>query len=247
MNSLENNEVAVNLELLKTLRILHIFDPNSPKIFNYNVFRLASVLAMVISLCIVVYGLFGFINGTELTENMDSLTVIQFINTYIMCFQGIVKTVIFTYNADKIWDLLDLCRLNFLTSKICQTTRILYNYRKISIILTNFIANFGFAIILMWSISPLFINAFNLINSDISILRYENIFNLLYPISLSVYNQNYFLFYFMEALVNVFSGYVIIQTNVILVTFFLVLIPQYEIIFSAFENLGHKYDIQNGK
>jgi len=248
MGSFETNEVAINLELFKTLRIFHFFKPNGPKIFGYNVYRLASILVTVIALCTVLYGSFGLVVGTELKSNMDTLTKIQSMNTYVMCFQAVFKTATLTYYADAFWDLLHLTRISFLESEKCSKyVGKLYKYRKISIISTKFIAQSAYGIICMWCMFPLVINAYNTINSDTSILRFENIFNLMYPVTLSVYNQYYLIFFFMESIVNVFCGYVILGTNVIFVSFFLVIIPQYEIIFMAFENLGHEHAFKNGK
>lgn len=248
MNSFETNEMVVNLELFKALRIFHLFNPKAgPKIFNFNVYRLATILVTATVLCIVVYGSSGLIVGTELKNNMDSLTKVQFVGTYVIVIQAVLKAAIITYNADKFWELLHLGRINFLSEKCSKYIGIFYKYRKISMISTKCITILGVVIIFMWTLFPLVINVYNMNKSDTLILRYENILNLFYPVTLSVYNQYYFVFYFMENIVNLFYSYVIIVTNIILISFFLVLISQYETIFMAFENVGYKYEFQNGK
>jgi len=237
-DSFDNQEVAINLVLFKMLQFFYLCNPKSLRIFNYNIYHLIVNLYTVITQCIVAFGSFGFFNTIVLNNNDDRITLPLFIVIQEGNFLALMKISFIIYNSDKIWDLLNLTRLKFLTSSQCSKyTRLLHENHINSITITNVFSSFAAIVALLWVVSPIVVNVY-MIKSGIQFESYENIFNFQYPVSLRTYNQYFFIFYTFEIILSVFLLYCLTLFNSLFITFAFVLITQYEILALAYENIG---------
>jgi len=247
MESLEYDELAINFQLFSALRIFSLFDPKSLKIFNHNAYRIAGMMLLAILLCILAYGYSGHIVGSDQMKDVDETTFLVstfvFLNTFLISF----KAILIIYNTDTIWKLIRFTRIDFLSSKECSKyASIMYEGREKSVFVTNLMVVCGLILSVIWISYPLIFNAF-MIGSGTSIQRYESIYNPPYPISMSVFNQYYFIFYFMELIVVYILLLVFIIFNTIFTSFSFVFVAQYEILSRAFENIGHDQEFEKGK
>lgn len=236
MESLNEDEVLINLSLFKRNRFYHLFDPNSKKIFNYNAYRIYNIVFIVIiQACYV-------ISGIELYMEMDSvddINVMQILFVFFNNILSLLKITVFIYKADQIWDFIDLTRLDLLTSARCRDNeRILNKCRDTLIKITNFCYIMGLMVFVIWLIFPLMIEK----NLD---ERRQNIFNMLYPVSTNKYNQYFYIFYVLEIMMGWFIFYYTMMIDIFIVTFCWVSIIQYEILGRAFENIGYEDKVKN--
>lgn len=246
MNPIENQQVAINLALYKWFRLYHIFDPNSMQICGYHFYRITGVLFTIVVQCCILFGLLGCF--VEMEDTIDGFDLFVFIFFNLINFLSVLKICVFLYEANKTWDLLDLTYIHFLKSKHCEKhTKKLELVRDKSIKLTNFVFGSAAITFVIWMIYPLVTNSFLIKTGNPLNRRYQNIFNLRYPVSIHIYNQYYYVFFGIEVIVGIFQLYSSVLIDTFLVSLCWVLITQYEILKNAFENVGNEYELQKGK
>ncbi|XP_025208666.1 uncharacterized protein LOC112604025 [Melanaphis sacchari] len=240
MSSFEVLDVAFNIKLYKLLRFYDIFDPKSTKIFGYNFYRVTGIIITVLTQSYILFGQTGFFMPTEDTINYIEKSMLIFVNS--MNFLAAMKTCVFIYKANNIWDLFDVTRINFLKSEQCCKYRykILEKVRNKSIRLTNFIVVFAIISLTIWIIYPLVINFFLTTTGPNNHQGYQSILYLRYPVTTNTYNQYYFVFYTTEAILAFGIIYYSILVDTVLVSLCWIFIAQYEILSEAFGNI--KYD-----
>lgn len=236
MESLRNDRMAtVDLTPFKRFGIYQLLDPKSPKIFNYNAYRFFHTIYLIGFSCVAVL--------TAMTLFMDDnidysgLGVLFFM--YTCGVSSMINISVFLYKADTIWSLFDVIRTDFLQSRACcKYVNNLYEYYEKSTKITNTLFRFFTAIYFLWMFHPITLNMFRI--RENSNQYYENIFNIKFPVSACTYNRYYFVFYLIEI---VFETFLFVNTtiiNIFLITFYLTIIAQYEVLAHAFEDLGHE-------
>jgi len=247
MSSFEVNDVAIDISLYKLLRFYHVFDPSSSKIFGFHFYRFTGILLTVFIQSCVLFGLSGFF--MEMEDTLNYIELFEFVFVNLSNFLSVLKICIFIYKANDTWDLFEVTHTHFLKSEQCCKYRdeVLEKVRKKSIKLTNFIFGFAFMTFVIWMIYPLAVNFFMLATDQINNQRYQNIFNMRYPVTIKTYNQYYFVFYGIEVIMGAFILYNSILIDTFLVSFCWVIIAQYEILTSAFGNIGDEATFQNRK
>lgn len=237
MNTLENQEVAINLALFQRFGFYQTFDPNTTKyMFNFNIYKLTLVFLSATVLFINCFGLLGLILNME--SIVDHFALFQIIIVHLQCFLSLLEVSVYIYNAEKIWDSLDIVRLCFLTSRKCHKfINILHKYRQKSVNITNFLLVAFLIMMFIWSVIPLFIL---MIRPNNNLQRYENIINIQFPVHVHVYNEYYFIFYTMELILVIYLVYVALFIDIYIISISYVLIAQYKIIARAFENVGYE-------
>lgn len=249
MNLLDDDKVAFNSTLFKRLRFYHILTPHSPKVFSYNAYQLGVAFVIIYSSIFNTLGSIGFF--VDMEDTIDDIAVYQIIFTCINNVLSIFKIYMFVYNANEIWDLLDVTRINFMTSKHClEHINILHKYRRMSIKITNFFTIAITLTVLSWWTFPIVVNNYINPKSDgcvQSAQRYENVINFRYPLSINEYNHYFYFLYVTEAINGVIIEYGILITDVILISVSYVFIANYEIHKMAFISIGHKQTVFSGK
>jgi len=240
MSSFEVSDVAINIKLYKLLRLYHLFEPNSTEIFGYHFYRFTAILITVFIQLFVLFGLLGCFMEMEDTINDIEQFIFIFVN--LSNFLSVMKLCVFTYKAKNTWDLFDVTCIHFLKSEKCCKYRneILEKVRNKSIKLTNFLFGFATMTFIIWTIYPLVVNFFLIKTDQNNLQRYQNIFNMRYPVTINTYNQYYFFFYTIEMILGFFILYNSILIDTFLVSFCWVLIAQYEILSEAFGSIEYK-------
>ncbi|XP_060852557.1 uncharacterized protein LOC132930615 isoform X2 [Rhopalosiphum padi] len=241
---LEPNDVSINLKLFKLLYIFPLFDPKSKTICNFNVYHLAWYIINCVIGCIVVYGFFGYF--TEMEDEIDIVDQIQLIYMYLLYSVGLLKIATFLYKANKIWDLLRVTNIHFLTSTQCQThIGILLKYRKKSIKISNTIICIGIVNTIQWTLYPQVLLLLQKFNAYQSNRRFENIMNFRFPVTINDYNNNYVKFYMMESSTAVFLFYINVVIDIFFISICFVIIAQYEMIKRAYESVNSELNSEN--
>lgn len=242
MKNMKINEVAINLNLLKRFRFYHMFDPNSAKFFNRNVYQIVCIVSLAVCVCVFLFGNVElFINIDDTINDIEFLTLLF---SYFIQFICCLKINVLLYNANIIWDLIDVVRMDFLTSKLCRkNVNILYNCRDWIIKITDLYSLSGITICIEWMLAPLLINAFD---DDTTSHRKQNIFNFRFPVSIYTYNHYYILFYVMEMIPSLFIAYATIITDTFIMSLCWVIINQYRILTESFANVGFEHKSQSG-
>lgn len=233
MNRLKVKEVAINLKLLKRYHFYQIFEPDGVKIFGWNAHRFICILFIVISQTIMIYANIGLIVDLDLANAELVLVISAHLENYI-CLS---KLIVLLCNVNKIWDLFNVARLNFLKSKLCcGQVKILKKSRDQSIKMTNAYFIFTSVIMAEWLIFPIVLNTF-LAPENINEYRPHNIFEFLYPVTLRTYTDYFLTFYILDLLVAAFMLFTAVMSDTILVSICWVLSAQYEVLKQSFEKI----------
>jgi len=243
MGNIEINEVIFNLSIYKQFRLYNIIDPKSQKIFNQNAYRLFCIIFIIINLCLFFIGHVGLF--VKMEDKFDYINNVLLGAMYIEYYQFLVKVIVLIYRADIIWDLLDVAKLDFLTSEICRKNiSMLYGKRDWIIKATNVYCFIQLVICLQWMLSPLVINAFD---DNPNIHRYENILNFRFPVSIHVFNKHYALFYIIELILMLFATYTVIIVDTFIMSFCWVIGNQYQLLSKSIMDIGYEDKLQSGK
>jgi len=242
MRKVEVDKVAINLSILKLCRFYQMIDPNGTKFLNINVYRLLCLVFIAVNLCVLLLGHVGmFIIKNDTLSDIDLL---QLMFTYIQIYLGIFKISVFLYKSNLVWDLFEVARLNFLTSKLCRKNiNTMYDCQDLIIKATKYYIFVVIAVHIQWILIPLIMNAFN----DTINHQNWNIINIRFPVSTHTYNQYYIIFYVIELIIAVFSGYTMIVIDMLIMSFCWVIIILYQILTKSFADVGYANKSQLGK
>lgn len=235
--SLDNSETVINLKLFKQLRLYQLFDPSTRKIFNFNIYQLILILILFVYVCIIIFGLSGYIVGTKITP--DNISESLILCTHIVNIVTLLKAINFLYKANDIWELFNVTRINFLTSRHCR--KYINNhkkYQKLSSKIVNCIITMTIISGVIWTTFPLVLYAksFGDLNA---VERFENILNYRFPVTISTYNKYFILFYIMELIITMIVAFLQINFTIYIVSFSFVIVAQYKIIALAFASIGY--------
>lgn len=243
MRKLRAEEFAINLKLMKRSRSYQIFNPNGPKIFNCNAYRLLLVLLLVLVNCNVVYSALGFFVEMEDTLSYIDSSVIIFVMINIFLCNW--RFSVFLCNVKVIYDVFNVSRFDFFKNKhCCKYINVLTGYRDRTIKITNYFFVFSSTVMLQWILFPLVLITFTTLEDKN--IRQLNIMNLRYPVSTHTYNQYYFIFYLMEVIVAIFTMYSMIIPDLLLISWCRAIMAQQEVLTQAFKYFGQEDNSQTG-
>ncbi|XP_060849480.1 odorant receptor 67a-like [Rhopalosiphum padi] len=250
MNTTEKN-YAFDLTLFKIIGYYQMIDPNSKKIFGYNIYNVINMAIVIFTSIVTVIGLSGFFYKPDnITYEKISFKDIQIL-FYLACIMiGNLKIAITIYNAKAIWKSFNVAHESFLSNKYWKQ-----NKHKINNCGKKFARIFPwyFFMFLMtafaWSIVPIVVNNHvaskeTQINENIYI---TNIANMRYPITAKTYNKFYKIFYVSEFIVVCYSAYGLAVFDLLILGLLQLMATHYEIIASAYENFICKIENENGK
>lgn len=241
---LESNKSFID-SLFKRIRFYDLLDPSSNKMFNYNVYKLISVLIVFIIGCCMIYGQMGyFIQMEDSIDTVDSLLII-FID--LITSLSSLKIIMIVYKANDIWDLLNATRINFLTSGHCQKyIHYIHYYSNLSTKISYLLIVLLIGGLLTWGGFPLVIYAISFRNVNADCVQKERIvtaINYRYPLTINTFNEHFILFYMIELAILTFDVFVHGVFDIFIVSVGFTIIAQYEIITRAFENICAKEQI----
>ncbi|XP_022167528.1 uncharacterized protein LOC111031756 [Myzus persicae] len=250
MNPSEKN-YAFDLILFKTIGYYQMVDPNTKKIFGFNIYNVINITLVIFTSIMTLIGLSGFLYKVDsIAYEENSFQNIQML-FYLSCISlGNLKIAITVYNADAIWKLLNVAHESFISNKYCKQDKY-----KLNISGKQFVRIFPWYFFLFfmtavsWSIVPIVVN--NQVESK-ETQNNENIYmtnvaNLRYPITVKTYNTYYKSFYALEFILVFYCAYGLVVFDLFIVALLQLLATHYEIISSAYENFKYKAENKNGK
>lgn len=239
MELLRNDDATINLALFKRFYFYHLFDPNSKKIFNCNVYKVICIVSILISFGIVIYSGIGLCTEPKENVNIADPQTMQVILSYGLYVSSLAKIIIFLYKTDEIWNLFINSRIDFLKNDLCQKNiAILLKYRVKSIFVTNLLFSFDMILVCSWIMFPWVFNTFVGINNPNQ--RYLNLVNFFFPVTTDVFNRYYCIFYVMECFFMVLLFYTSTLSDIFIMSFCWTSIAHYKIITQAFATVGHE-------
>lgn len=250
MNSTEK-KYAFNLTLFKTIGYYQMVDPNSKKIFGFNIYNVINITLVIFTSIMTVIGLSGFFYKIDnITSEENSFKGIQML-FYLSCIVlGNLKIAITVYNADAIWKLFNVAHESFLSNKYCKQEKYKLNNcgKQFARIFPWYFFMF-FMTAFAWSTIPIVVNynsASNETQNNENIYM-TNIANLRYPITVKTYNKFYKSFYVLEFIMVWYSAYGLVVFDLFIVALLKLLTTHYEIIASAHENFKYKAENEDGE
>lgn len=237
-SSNEDSEVIINLKLLKRARFYSIIiEPNGKKIFGYNINRIIFAIIFVINTLVFYSNLGFFVNvDYKLSNSEFFLILISDLESYLTFF----KMCLFFYHLDKIVDLVDVTRVDFLTGELCRKhNKILYGYRNTIKKVTDYYFIFAYVVGIQWIIFAILNKIFFFVDEN-SNRRIPNIINMPFPVNAHVYNQYYVFIFAIESTFPIFLLYCSLMIDIFVLSFALIITFQYEVLSLAFKDLGHE-------
>lgn len=236
-----DEKYAINLTLFKIIGFYQLVDPNGPKMFGYNVYKLVNITLITVTTVITVVGLSGFVYTSN--NSKDDIFKIMQLLFYIACITvGNMKMIIIIYNAKQIWNLFNIAHESFLSSENCRKY-----YLNLKCCGKRFERTFQWYIFIffmtafLWIVVPIII----LNNHQIGHTKTQNnentyminVVNLKYPITVNTYNTFYKFIYVMEVMIVLYSAYGLVAFDTFLIAILQLISTHYEIISLAYENL----------
>lgn len=252
MNTTEKS-YAFNLTLFKTIGYYQMIDPNSKKIFGFNIYNVINITLVIFTSIMTVIGLSGyFYKADNITYEEYGFKDLQML-FYLSCIcLGNIKISITIYNADAIRKLFNVAHESFLSNKYCNQDKYKLNIcgKKFARIFPWYFFLF-FMTAFSWSIVPIVtIVNYHVTNEETNCnenIYMTNIANLRYPITAKTYNTFYKSFYALEFMMVWYSAYGLVVFDLFIVALLQLLATHYEIISSAYENFKYKAENVNGE
>lgn len=237
---LKNHSVKkyiIDMKLAAYTGLYQMINPESPTIFNYNVYHVCVVIYLgfiAIMLATIPFGLYHWAN--DRSQFMMELIILG--NYFFSCY----KIIIIIKNSRKIWECLDVTRINFMTYKqhdlgllnkcMIRSFKITYTYSIFCYIL----------LILFYLIPFVFINARMTIKQrGGSYWNYRvNVHNLYMPVSVETYNTYFSYFYVLEVAFGFCYIVFTVMFDIYLVSACLAISSQIETISNSFLSLGYE-------
>lgn len=242
MDLSKNHEEPVFKELMKQFRFYQVFESDTKKIFNCNVYKLVHfTIVMFVQVFHIIVAIGFFWNTRNDIQFLDvQVAIFGYINTVLTS----LKVSILLYKADEITNFIDLTKCNLLKSKLCcKQIFIIYKFRDFAMKFIKLFYSLYVVVIIIWFLFPLAWNHF--VMSKDSDLRYQNIYNMPYPISKKNYNQYYYIFYFIEFMVEIYVSYYTGLTDFLIYSCCWITIAQHKMLIQSFKSIGHDWKPEN--
>lgn len=217
--------------------LYQLLNPNSSKLFGYNVFKLSGIcqvlyLGLIILMCIVsiYYTVYDF------TE------VIKYMMLIIATFFALIKMYFIIRNSDALWKCMNFTSLNYLSYRGHQKS-ILTEAQASSSMVTNTFTLVWMVGITVWILSPIIIseNYLKVKSKDNTYNQYRyNMLNLIFPVTASFYNDNFHIFFFIETLALIFWGYSTMIFDNLVLSMCITIKYQLKMIALSYSELGHR-------
>lgn len=236
MPKTDPDRYIVNLKLAAYTGLYQIVNPDSPTVFGRNVYQVCVALYSVyvtVILASIPVGLYHWTNDTA-----QFVMGLVLLNNY---FFSVFKIVMVMRNARKIWDCVEVTRVDFMSRYGKYDRAPLTGCLRLTSKITKVYTLFCYVLLVAWFLVPFGLkNTFMVIKQrDGTYWKYRvNVHNLYVPISAESYNENINYLYVLE----VVFGYCYIAFTVIFDTFIvsmcLAIASQMETVNNAFTTLG---------
>jgi len=231
----QNDKISVYLSPLKRFGFYKLFDQKNLKIFNCNAYSFFYIICVIFALIIDIITILSLF----LEEKVDYGTLSILLFVYICSISCTLNNLVLLYKANVVWDLFDITQCDFLKSRNCgKHINRMNKYLELSTKIVNKLFRFYTTIYYTWLVYPLIYNM--VMTSENQDQRYENIFNMKFPVSTSTYNQYYLIFYLLELFLLTYIYSNVTMVSIFIILFYGAIIAQYEILRRALKSIGHE-------
>lgn len=234
----EKNHVF-NIKLSKFLGLYQILDPETVKFRGQNVYHIVMACILLymcaISMILNLSGLYYW--KVNMPISIDYLWKSG--TTVYMIY----KIWIVIRHSNDIWNCLSITRYGFTSFNNRNRHNILDRWRDRLVLLTTIYVIMYFTSTITYMVfTLLFSERVSPVKNHYGSIGYyrQNIMNFYLIVSDETYNTHYYMFYFSEALFLIFVTISFLIFDILLVTLCFGICCQMQIIYSAFESVGHK-------
>lgn len=234
----EQNYIT-NIQLMKTIGLYQLLNPNAPKLFGYNVSKLGSFIILVyvtlvtlICLLSIHYSLYDF---SAVIKYVSILLPVSFLWVIIYFVNR---------NSDVLWEFISSTSIHFLSYSGHQRN-ILTEARVISRIVSNITKIVWMIAAFVWIMAPIIIQD-SYINVKFKNKKHVwyryNMINLLFPVTADFYNDNFYIFYFIETLALIFYDTFNLIFDCLIISICITITYQLKMIALSYKRLGYNYN-----
>ncbi|XP_050528298.1 odorant receptor 94a-like [Daktulosphaira vitifoliae] len=236
-NMIVNDELLyiANVKLAGYLGLILLIDPNSPKMFGFNVYHIIATfilifLSIIMSFCIA--GLYFW--------SYNIVTFSTLIEIIINgCFMVYKILTVMRYSKN-IWNLLNFTRIDFM-KYMYHDRGVLEKCRERSLRSTNLFSLMCYCICLVWTIIPLILrNHYLTIKTrDGIVIKYHlNVYSVSFMVSETFYNDNFYAFYLIESIFGMCSLHCSVLYDIFLISACYALSSQLKTLNNSYKLLG---------
>lgn len=229
------DKLMANTTFLKAIGFYQLFNPRTPKLFGYNIFKCIAA----IQIFIFTMTLFGFIVSIYCCLS----DIIEGMRCFWFCVIGMVTIYKHSYiigHSEIIWNCIQSTSMENLSYKY-YSRRIHENGRKkLQWVLTFFIV-LWIVNVIFWISTPFVVkNSYTIVNGRNKILHYHlNIINIIYPVTDKFYNDNFTMFYIIECTITFLWAHVTLIFDVFIIVICIATAYQLKAIKHSFNTLGN--------
>lgn len=236
--SAHDNNLMVDIKLLKITGLYQILSSNTVKLFGYNIFRFMTAIQIMIYLITVFVGI---LNVYYCTNDMFGMANnVMLIAAYLLAS---VKLYNIIKNADRLWNCVQSTSVIYLSYEY-HDRRTLEIGRAKSKLFTMFFISLWLTVVIGWLFSP-FLNKNHkmeeVFNNGTDYYR-NNVLNLVYPVTDQFYNDNYVIFYILESTLAIFWVHSTLIFDVLTISMCVTLSYQLKTIASSYSSFGVKHN-----
>lgn len=239
----------VNFTLFKLIGVYQMVDPNTQKIFGFNVYHFVNIVFITFTTIMTILGLSGFFYKVQNNNYNTSEVDIIFIIFSTVCITiGNLKIIIIIFKARQLWNMMEITDKSFLSNTFYRR-----NYHKIlkcgDLLSKFFNLYFSFVLITLtsYAIVPIVLNARSIdATQNTETIQKMNIINLRYPFTTEIYNTFFKIFYASECIILFYTGFGVFALDLFSMTLLMVISYQYKLLASAFEVLEYRMDNKDG-
>jgi len=229
------HQFIINMKLMKLTGLYQLLDPNTVKLFGYNIFKLGGIL-------VIVYLAFVLLASSMSIHYLyDFTAIVKYILTIVAMLFAMIKMYFIIRNSDLLWEFIGFTSIHFLSFDD-HRKNILINARTISLTATNTFTIHWIFISAVY-IFPSIIVEDNYIkikseNETYNEFRY-NVINLKYPVTAEFYNNNFLMFNLIEILTILFYFHSMIIYDYLIISMCIAITYQLKTISLSYSELGY--------
>lgn len=221
---------------MKLTGLYQLLNPDTPKSFGCNIFKLGGTLAVVyLTLVFIMCNLSMYYSLNDFTETVKYFMLI------IATLFALIKMSFIIFNANALWNFISFTSIDYLTYR-GQQKYMLINARKLSISISNIFTLSWIAIISVWVLFPIITkdNFMNVKSKDGTYSQYRyNMLNLMFPVSAQFYNNHFIVFYFLESIAVIVYGYSMVVFDNLVISVCITITYQLKSIALSYSALGY--------
>jgi len=232
----KRTKYIMNIKLMKLTGLYQLLNPDTPKFFGCNIFKLGGTLgAVFLILTFLMCNLSIYYSLNDFTE------AVKYFMLIIATVFAFTKMSFIVLNSNALWNLICFTSIDYLTYRGQQKYMLIFA-RKLSISISNIFTLSWIVVISVWVLFPIIIkdNFMNVKSKDDTFSQYRyNMLNLIFPVSAKFYNNNFIVFYLLESIALISYGYSMVVFDNLVVSLCITITYQLKSIALSYSTLGY--------